>query len=356
MRQLFTLLFAGLSTALFAQATFNAPESVEYDAVYHRWLVGNNGSGEIVSYYPQSNLTVPFASGMTTGPHGIEILGNTAYACDGGSIKGFDLVSGAQVFNLSLGATFLNGLTTDGSTYLFATDFSAKKIYRINPSANAFNLMTTTAKTPNGIIYDGANNRCVFVTWGTNAPIQAMSMLDSTITTLLATSLSNCDGITRDNAGYWYVTTWGGNALRMIDPAFASAPVSVMTGLSSPADIDINTAGDSIGIPNNGNLNNVVFYTSITTNNGPIICYFDTDPKIYPNPAVDKAGITTDLYYPIGTAEILDARGRLIKTKSFYGQSLELDLNDLPAGNYIVRITGLPEAEPEFFKLVKAGN
>lgn len=357
MRQIFTLLFAGLSSVLFAQATFSSPESVEYDDANHRWLVGNNGSGEIVSYYPQSNLTIPFASGMSTGPHGIEIMGNTAYACDGASIKGFDLSSGAQVFNLNLGATFLNGLTTDGSTYLFATDFSAKKIYRINPSANTFNVMATTIKTPNGIYYDGANNRCVFVTWGTNAPIQAMSMLDSTITTLLATSLSNCDGITRDNAGYWYVTSWGGNALRMIDPAFASAPVSVMTGLSNPADIDINTAGDSIAIPNSGNANNVVFYTSITTSYGPTFCFFDSDPNIYPNPAVNNARITTDLYYPVGTAEILDVQGRLIQTNSFSGQSVELDLNELPAGNYIVRITGLvAEGEPEFFKLVKAEN
>ena len=55
---------------------------------------------------------------------------------------------GAQSFSLNLSASFLNGLTTDGTNYLFATDFSAKKIYRICPANNTFNLMCTTIKTP----------------------------------------------------------------------------------------------------------------------------------------------------------------------------------------------------------------
>lgn len=69
--------------------------------------------------------------------------------------------------------------------------------------------MCATIKTPNGIIYDGANNRCVFVTWGSNSPIQAMSLADSTISTLATSTYSNSDGITRDPAGFWYVTCWG---------------------------------------------------------------------------------------------------------------------------------------------------
>src|ERR1044072_5141276 len=195
MKHLFTLASALLfSTASFAQ-TFSSPESVEYDAVGSRWFVGQNGSGDILVHSPGSNTLLPFATGCTSGPNGIEIMGNVLYAADGGRIRGFDLTTGAQVFNLNLNASFLNGLTTDGSTYLFATDYSTKKIYRICPSANTFNVMCTTVKTPNGIYYDGANNRCVFVTWGSNAPIQAMSLADSSVTTLLATTLGNCDGI-----------------------------------------------------------------------------------------------------------------------------------------------------------------
>ena len=95
----FSFLF---SASLFAQ--FNSPESVEYDAVNNRWLVGNNGAGTIVSCNPAVSSTLPFANQIPSGPHGIEILGNVAYCCDGGYIKGFDLNTGAQSFSLNLSA------------------------------------------------------------------------------------------------------------------------------------------------------------------------------------------------------------------------------------------------------------
>lgn len=352
MRLIFTLVLASFAGLLSAQASFSSPESVEYDAANHRWIVGNNGNGSIVSYYPQSNLTVPFASGLSSGPHGIEILGNVLYACDGNAIKGFDLSNGSQVFNLNLGASFLNGLTTDGSNYLFATDFSAKKIYRICPAANTFNIMATTVKTPNGIYYDGANNRCVFVTWGTNAPIQAMSLGDSSITTLLATSLSSCDGITRDNAGYWYVTAWGTNSLNRVDPNFSSAPVSVMTGLGSPADIDINTAGDSIGIPNSGSLNNVVFYTNITTAIGTNITAAEKCAA-FPNPAHENLTLTITEKYRGGTITLYDITGAAVLCIPAGGIQNRISLEEIQSGVYFAELRSADGQKREMIRIVK---
>lgn len=321
-------------TALSAQS-FNAPESVEFDGANHRWLVGNNGAGTVSSDYPNSALAVPFSTGnpMTTGPHGIEILNGVLYCCDGAYIKGYDLATGNSVFNLNLGATFLNGLTSDGTTYLFATDFSGKKIYRINPAANAFNLMTSTIKTPNGIIYDAANNRCVFVTWGSNAPIQAMSLADSTISTMTTTTLSNCDGITRDLAGYWYVTAWGNNSLNRFTPSFTT-PTVVMSGLSSPADISINTNGDSIGIPNSGGTT-VVFYTNITTS---IFAHEQNPISIYPNPANDRLRINFATELTEATVQLFDAQGKCVRAFEMNGFELEMETSTLENGFYILSV------------------
>jgi hypothetical protein len=326
----FSLLFS--FTALSAQ--FSSPESVEYDAANNRWLVGNNGNGTISAYYPATATVVPFASGLASGPHGLEILGNTLYACDGGRIKGFDLTTGTQVFNLNLSASFLNGLTTDGVNYLFATDFSAKKIYRVTPATSTFNLMVTTLKTPNGIYYDGANNRCVFVTWGTAAPIQAMSLADSVVTTLTATTLNNCDGITRDNAGYWYVTAWSNNALNRFDPGF-TGQTNVMGSLSSPADIDINAAGDSIGIPNSGG-STVVFYTNITT--GIATVNSATEISVFPNPANGAVQLLLSKPVSKGTCTVTDASGKIVDTVSFTGTQLIIERKKNAAGIYLVSV------------------
>lgn len=324
--------------ALRAQ-TFSSPESVEYDGVNNRWIVGQNGSGIIHIYSPASSSLVQLGSTtLPNGPHGIEVLGNTLYACDGNAIKGFDLTTGAQVFNVNLSATFLNGLTSDGGHFLFATDFTAKKIYRVNTNTNAFNLMTNTTYTPNGIYYDGANNRCVFVNWGSTARVQAMSLADSTVSTLYTTSTSNIDGITRDQQGNWYITTWGGNALRKFDPSFSAAPTSVMTGLSSPADIDINAAGDSIGIPNSGNANNVVFYTVPSTLGVPLQVAPLQAMECYPNPAVTEVQIVLEQAVENATLVLFDASGKKVSEQAANGNRFTISRNNLADGFYYVAL------------------
>ena len=282
-----TFIAALFCSALVHGQSFSSPESVEYDAAGSRWIAGQNGSGVVNILSPASNTLAPFAANISSGPHGIEVVGDTVFVCDGPRIKGYNRITGTPVINENLGATFLNGITSDGGNNLFITDFTAKKIYRFNRQTLAFNIMVTgLVKSPNGIYYDGAANRCVFVNWGSSATIMAMSLSDSSTTTLVTTTLSNIDGITRDFAGNWYVTSWGNQSLMKFDPAFATAPVAVMTGLSNPADIDINAAGDSIGIPNSGTANNVVFYTvSTTTGFTPIINSMRL--SVFPNPATE---------------------------------------------------------------------
>lgn len=334
-----TLAAFTLFTTVLSAQSFSSPESVEYDDAGQRWFVGQNGSGQIHVYSPGSGTLLPFASGLGAGPHGMEIMGSVLYVCDGSTIRGYNLSNGVQSFTLNLGATFLNGITTDGSTYLFATDYSAKKIYRICPSASTYNIMASTTYSPNGIYYDAAGARCVFVNWGSNAKVQAMAMADSTITTLYTTTgVTNMDGITRDAAGYWYVTAWSGtnpNRLWQFDPAFSAAPTSVMSGLGSPADIDINLAGDSIGIPNSGSLNNVVFYALSTGIQAPVQ---NATTAAFPNPATQSSRIVIEHTVQNGTCEVYDMTGKLISSKKFSGNSCEVGRDNLANGTYMVII------------------
>lgn len=333
MKSIFTLFTLLAVSTLSAQ--FSSPESVEYDALNSRWIVGNNSTGTLVSYQPPTVSAFSTGTPMPSGPHGIEILGNTAYACDGSYIRGYDLITGTQTFSLNLGASFLNGLTTDGVAYLFATDFSSsqRKIYRICPATNSFNLMCTIVKQPNGIYYDGANNRCVFVTWGSNAPIQAMSLADSTISTLATTTYANFDGITRDNAGYWYATSYSAGTLIRWTPSFTS-PTVVMSSLTNPADIDINTTGDSIAVPNSGGTT-VVFYTNITTG---ISLLTAVNFSIFPNPATSDCTITFKAPQFNSEAILTDSRGRIVRSIRFNGNNLLLERGNLEAGIYLLNI------------------
>lgn len=248
-------------SVIFSQ-TLNGPESIEWDATNTRWLIGNKGNGTILARSESGTLS-NFVTGIPSGPYGIEILGDVLYSCEGGFIRGYNLTSGANVFTLNLNATFLNGLTSDGNNNLYATDFSAKKIFKIDVNAVSFTTLASgLAKTPNGIFYDGENNRCVYVTWGSNAPIMAIDLTTNVTSTILTTTLSNCDGITRDSCGNYYVSSWGNNKLNKFDASLTGTHTVLPTVLSSPADIDcrFGTTADVVG---NTNSNNTITLTQI---------------------------------------------------------------------------------------------
>ncbi len=261
MKKALLILLLSISAMSSAQA-LNGPESIEWDDANSRWLIGNKGNGTILSR-SEAGILSNFVTGIPSGPYGIEILGNVLYACEGGFIRGYDLASGSNVFTLNLNGTFLNGLTSDGVGNLYATDFSAKKIFKVDVNAVSFSTLASgLAKTPNGIIYDGENDRCLYVTWGTNAPINAINLTTNAISTVLATTLSNCDGITRDSCGNYYVSSWGNNKLNKFDKSLTGTSTALPGTLSSPADIDtkFGTTSDIIG---NTNSNNTLTFTSI---------------------------------------------------------------------------------------------
>ena len=135
-----TLLLLTAPTTLFSQS-YNGPESVEHDDANARYLVSNSSNGQIIARADGTGQLSTFVTGVGAGPHGLEIVGNTVYACSGSRVKGYDLTSGTEVANINIGGQFLNGITSDGSANIFVTDFSAKKIYRIDVATGNYNEM-----------------------------------------------------------------------------------------------------------------------------------------------------------------------------------------------------------------------
>lgn len=344
MKALLPVLFTVLAMPAIAQ-TFQSPESVEWDEANQRWLIANTDDGKILQQ-TVGQSPADFASGCTQGPYGIEILNDVVYANDGGRIRGFALATGAEVFNLNLGGTFLNGLTTDGDSVLYATDFSADKIYRINPTTNAFYpLANNLPAAPNGIIYDAPNERCLFVNWGSNAKIKAISVLSPyAVTDVMSTTLGNCDGISRDQYGYYYVTAWSNNRLNRVSPDFSGTPTALSNVLSSPADIDIKLdAIDTVGIPNTGA--NTVVYIPLASSAGIEDQQLQEPSLHFFYNAANETGIV-DVVLPAHeevTITVHDLNGKVLlselKTPGFAGKNyFELSLGALSKGTYILTV------------------
>ncbi|MBL7888827.1 MAG: T9SS type A sorting domain-containing protein [Bacteroidia bacterium] len=338
----FALAFSGASA--FSQ-TYNSPESIEFDYANNRWFIANNGGNNILTRNSATGALAVFATGFSGGgPHGLEIVNDTLYACAGGNLKAFNINTGAAVFNINLGGTFLNGITHDNSDNLYITDYSANKIYRFDIVTRQFNTFASTGITsPNGIIFDQPNNRCVFVQW--TGAIKSVSLTDSTVTTLVASSgLSSVDGITKDGVGNYFLSSWSPTRITRYSNTFTSPTAVVTTGLSNPADIFYNVITDTLGVPNSGSGNNTTYHyfgspTSIEETTSA------TEPTVFPNPISKSATITFELTQNEKVnVSLYNEKGALVKMiaeeQMFKGKnSVFLNRAGLAAGTYFLKIS-----------------
>ena len=291
MKKIYFLFFVLIHSGFLFGQSYNSPESVEYDTLNHRWFISSTGNGTIQQRDAAGNISL-FVN-VSGSPYGLQIVKDTVYVAVSGKIRGYSLNGAVLGTNMAItGSSFLNGLASDTSGNLYATDFSSspKKIFRINIPGQYFTTFASLGSTPspNGIIHDPCNNRLVFVNWGTNAPIKSISLSDSSVTTLVTTTHSNIDGIARDKAGNFYVSVWGTNTIYKYNNTFTSAPQTLFTaGITSPADIYYAETLDTLAVPNattsGANANTVRFFgvnqaaQTITSASVPLTSYCKGD-------------------------------------------------------------------------------
>ncbi|UPT69529.1 MAG: T9SS type A sorting domain-containing protein [Flavobacterium sp. JAD_PAG50586_2] len=188
-------------------------------------------------------------------------------------------------------------------------------------------------------MYDQANNRCVFVNWGSNAPIKAIDLTTNTVTTVLTTSYSNCDGVSRDAAGNYYISNWGNQSVIKYNSGFTSSATVVASSLSSPADIFVNTVDNVLAIPNSGN-NTVTFVTLPDLGNADLGNTVFDKVSISPNPISKLSKLKFDLpttMHVSGT--IYDVNGKVISQLNFINENMQngevtLAVSELNMGVY----------------------
>lgn len=342
----FILSLVLISNFLQAQV-FSGPESVEEDPSNGSVFVSNASAGNIVKLLPDGTLQ-SFASGFASGPHGLELMGDTLYACDGGIIRLVNRTTGAIINSVNLSASFLNGITHIG-TNLFITDFSAKKIYRFNTKNNSFNVFTSTlTKTPNGIIYDYLNNRLVYCCWGSSAPVYEVNLADSSINFLANTATSNCDGIAMNCQGEFYIASWTPNAINRYNSTFTTVNNIPVAGLSSPADIYF-SSNDTLIIPNSGANTVSKSHQTSCISSTPTICNLGSHTSVYPNPFSGVLNIdNTESYTKISLLNIL---GEVIYSSKLNSGSNSINLDNFTDGTYFVQL--ISDAKTQTIKVCK---
>lgn len=323
-------------------------ESVEHDPAANRFFSSSDGSSIVQR---AANGTVSYFGSGLDADYGMEVMGNTLFAITGLQIRGYDLTTEMQVMSLSItGANFLNGLTSNGTDKLWATAFGNNKIFEIDvanlASPSFTEVVSNTVSTPNGIVYDGPNNRLVFVSWGSNAPIKAVDLANNyAVSTLVTTSLGNIDGIDEDNQGNFYISSWSPDRISMYDNAFANPPVTITApGVNNPADICYALTTDTLAIPNGNGTVTFVGFSAVNVD-------VPTDAfglHFAPNPVSENSYIGFQLETPA------DAKMSVFSPN---GQLLQVLVEEaFPAGTHKVLLTGTGLAAGNYFLVFESGD
>jgi hypothetical protein len=261
MRYLLTSLLCVFTLSLTAQVP-SYIESCEYDPSGERWFVSCGSStllstsdlGESWDYFGNANAS-----------HGMEVMNGVLFVIHNNQVYAYDLNTTALLGSLSItGASFLNGMGSDGNGTLVISDFATGRILKIDASDPA-NMSTSilvgnTGSTPNGVVVDVANGRAVVVNWGNNADILAIDLETGELSTLVNESgLGNCDGIDIDSYGNFYISSWSPARITKYNSDFSTSVTVVSSGLSNPSDISFDEVNNMLGVANSGT-NIVEFY------------------------------------------------------------------------------------------------
>ncbi|MFC2102380.1 FlgD immunoglobulin-like domain containing protein, partial [Bacteroidota bacterium] len=128
---------------------------------------------------------------------------------------------------------YLSSITSDSSGHLFISCPKLNEIYRMRISDQAYWIFAKDngLVKPNGILLEKENNRIVVIDDSPGSSlIHAVSLLDSTVSTLASTSFDRPDGIVRDKYGCYYVGGYYLPGLYKFDADFSLTPEMFFAG------------------------------------------------------------------------------------------------------------------------------
>jgi hypothetical protein len=189
----------------------NSPESVIWDNQTRKFLISNAADGKIQSVGESGNTSV--FSNEVKGSHGLCFYGlYSVVSCYKDEIYVADRLTGRLIRKHKIvGALFLNGICYDGKSAIYVSDFSKRKIFKLENIDTSRPIVTTLCnldKVPNGIAYNELEQELVVMTWGSQASILHISTNQGKVLRNFQTNLSNLEAVVSDGDKGFYLTSW----------------------------------------------------------------------------------------------------------------------------------------------------
>ncbi|MGK0240804.1 MAG: hypothetical protein ACI92G_004295 [Candidatus Pelagisphaera sp.] len=278
------LLFASIilgAGVIFAQESeqplYDAPDQAVWDSSSRSWYVSNlgggisldrDGYGWIVKLDETGEVIDPRWVENLDAPSGMVIAGKLLYVVDRDGLYEIDIAT-AKIKHLYKVAEplFLNDVALGPDGELYMSDFSAQRIYRIDPKSKDVEIFIESEDldTPDGLYVDG--NKLIVASWGPivdpatfatsrRGAVLSVDLKTKKIKSYLKKGLGvgNLEGIAKVGDDY-YITDWmSGYLLRVGKTGFEV----VLSGLKNPTDPNYAEELGVLAIPEHGT-NRVLF-------------------------------------------------------------------------------------------------
>lgn len=262
----FLLFWMGQAQA-FEVKGLKTPDSFITDPATGHYFISNiNGkpaqkdnNGFITKLDPTGKvLNLKFVEGGRDGvtlhaPKGLAILHHVLYVTDIDTILGFDKETGALLYSLDLtefAPVFLNDLTHDSESNLYATDMVVHMILKIetlNGHRASLVVRDEQLQGPNGIVVHPQTGNLIVVTWDTGSILEVTRAGEVRIL-LDSKGLRRLDGVDLDENGDLYTSSFADGRIYKISPDFKRVRL-FREGLTTPADINLDLANRLVLIP-----------------------------------------------------------------------------------------------------------
>ncbi len=294
---------------------YNHPECCVYDYGNERWLISSTGGNEpgYISEVDEEGNVQYFKTNIPD-PLGMCIAENILYVSDAdNAVLGFDLDTKEEVFNFPYNAIGnLDGQAYDNNGHLYVVD-TYGRIIKIDLGNSSYNVFVHSGLSSwtQDIVFDEANNRLLAIGWIANAPIQAISLEDTSITNY-PTSFGYYDGITMDQFGNVYLASHQspGRIIRYFSDLSGEYEV-ISTQHNEPAGLHYNIVSHVLAVPNYGG-STVDFISVIPTINQDMLNTGSNLIEAFPNPFSDLVHFRINTDYT--DISILNSVGGLVRS------------------------------------------
>ena len=243
---------------------FSGPEAVRYDPEQDVYFVANlNGGGGdrdnngfISRISPDGKIdSLKFIEGGRGGvtlhaPLGMAISGDTLWAVDAGTLKGFNKRDGSPLATVDLSGFevgFLNDVTVGPDGALYVTDTGKDRIYRVMGGGMSQVFEDSLLNRPNGITWDEPRERFIVVPYGEGSNHVLVWTLDQlSLQTYGSIAGAGLDGVEVIHSDDILIASQSDSSLYLMRGEEASQIARVA---GRPADLGYDTERHRVAVP-----------------------------------------------------------------------------------------------------------